>query len=179
MRADYGIAPNEYHFACIVDLLGRAGRLTEARELSTASGFEDNPILWQALLSACRIHKDTIMAEHVAAKVFELKPHSAASYILLYNIYTEAGIQKPTAQIRNLMLERHVTKEPGLSWIEVGNIRHTFVAGDVSHPQSRLIHSQLKLLLKEIGELADRHASDQRDLAVEYRSEKLGVNLGF
>ena len=94
MRADYGIAPNEYHFASAVDLLGRAGRLGDAKELIMASGFEANPILWRALLSSCRIHKDTIMAEHVAAKVIERDPHSAASYILLYNIYTEAEIQE-------------------------------------------------------------------------------------
>ena len=54
--------------------------------------------------------------------------------------------------------------------IEVGNIMHTFVAGDVSHPQSKLIYSHLKLLLKKIGKLADGHAnSDERDLAVNYQ----------
>lgn len=161
---------SEYHFASVVDLLGRAGRLADAKELIMASGFEANPILGRALLSSCRTLKDTIMAEHVAAKVIELDPHSAASYVLLYNIYTEAEIQEPTAQIRNLMHERHVTKEPGLCWIEVGNIMHTFVAGDVSHAQSKLIYSHLKLLLKKIGKLADGHAnSDERDLAVNYQ----------
>ncbi|PNY13235.1 pentatricopeptide (PPR) repeat protein [Trifolium pratense] len=48
MKKDYGITANVKHSACIVDLLGRSGRLEEAHRFITDSGFEDDPVIWRA-----------------------------------------------------------------------------------------------------------------------------------
>ncbi|GMH00345.1 hypothetical protein Nepgr_002184 [Nepenthes gracilis] len=106
MTEDHGVTPNVKHYACIVDLLGRAGRLADAEKFIMSSGFEDNPVIWRALLSACRLHKDSAMGKRVAEKVILLEPHAAASYVLLYNIYADAGIEVPAIKIRELMKDQ-------------------------------------------------------------------------
>ncbi|KAK9280137.1 hypothetical protein L1049_013824 [Liquidambar formosana] len=148
MITDHGMTPNVKHCACIVDLLGRAGRLADAENYIMNSGFEDDPVMWRALLSACRVHKDSVTGQRVAERVIELEPQAAASYVLLYNIYTDAGKHMPATRIRDLMKVRGVKKEPGLSWIVVGNTIHSFVVGDRSHPESQIIYSRLMTILK-------------------------------
>ncbi|KAM1621427.1 hypothetical protein ACFXTN_018279 [Malus domestica] len=119
MKKDYGMSTNVEHCACVVDLLGRAGRLADAEKFIFNSSFEDNPVMWRALLSACRVYMDTVAAKRVAEKLIDLEPQAAASYVLLYNIYNDAAIELPAKRIRELMKNRGVKKEPGLSWIEV------------------------------------------------------------
>ncbi|XP_059630947.1 pentatricopeptide repeat-containing protein At3g13880 [Cornus florida] len=188
MKKDHGIIPNEKHFTCIVDILGRAGRLADAENFIINSCFDDVPVMWRALLSACRVHKDTVTGERVAERVIELEPQVAASYVLLYNIYTEAELQMPAAKIRDLMKERGVKKEPGLSWIELGNKVHSFLVGDRSHPQSQIIYAQLEKMLEKIkkigyideGLVPDASELDQTNSSlVNHHSEKLAVTLGI
>ncbi|CAN6678789.1 unnamed protein product [Malus baccata var. baccata] len=143
MKKDYGMSTNVEHCACVVDLLGRAGRLADAEKFIFNSSFEDNPVMWRALLSACRVYMDTVAAKRVAEKLIDLEPQAAASYVLLYNIYNDAAIELPAKRIRELMKNRGVKKEPGLSWIEVGNKVHSFVSGDRSHQMVQLIYTRL------------------------------------
>ena len=97
------MAVNVRHCAFIVDLLGRAGKAADAENFILNSGFEEDPVMWGALLSACRVYKDTVTGKHVAERVIELEPQGSASYVLLYNIYNDAGINLPTTKIRELM----------------------------------------------------------------------------
>ncbi|XP_070669132.1 pentatricopeptide repeat-containing protein At3g13880-like [Malus domestica] len=100
MKKDYGMSTNVEHCACVVDLLGRAGRLADAE----------------------KVYMDTVAAKRVAEKLIDLEPQAAASYVLLYNIYNDAAIELPAKRIRELMKNRGVKKEPGLSWIELATI---------------------------------------------------------
>ncbi|EFJ06657.1 hypothetical protein SELMODRAFT_135000 [Selaginella moellendorffii] len=54
MVGDYGIQPGLDHYACVVDLLGRAGNLEDAHELMDAMPFIPGPDSRTSLLSACR-----------------------------------------------------------------------------------------------------------------------------
>ncbi|KDP35103.1 hypothetical protein JCGZ_10945 [Jatropha curcas] len=117
MKKDHGIETNVKHCACVVDLLGRSGRLVDAENFILNSGFKDNPVMWRTLLSACRVYKDTVTGKRAAEKVIELEPQDSSSYVLLYNIYSDAGIELPAMKIRELMNDRRVKKEPGQSWI--------------------------------------------------------------
>lgn len=188
MKKDYGIAANVKHSACIVDLLGRAGRLQDAENFISDSGFEDDPVIWRALLSACRVHMDTVMGKHVADRVIELEPHAAASYVLLYNIYDDAGKEKPALEVRKLMRDRGVKKEPGISWIEVGNKVHTFLVDDRSHAMSQLIYSRLEEMLVKIKRISfnnEKHLLGiskvelNATIHMNYHSEKLAVTFGI
>lgn len=182
MKNDYGMTTNVQHCACAVDLLGRAGRLVDAENFIFNSGFEDNPVMWRALLSACRVYQDTVAAKRVAEKLINLEPQAAASYVLLYNIYNDAGIELPAKKIRELMTDRGVKKEPGLSWIEVGNKVHSFVSGDQSHQMIQIIYARLEEMLGKIKKIACMITSGpeikDRKL-VHYHSEKLAVTFGI
>ncbi|RHN50517.1 putative tetratricopeptide-like helical domain, DYW domain-containing protein [Medicago truncatula] len=188
MKKDYGMAANVKHSACIVDLLGRAGRLEEAQRFIYDSGFEDDPVLWRALLGACKVHKDTEMGKRIADKVIELEPHEAASYVLLYNLYNDVGKKKHALEVRKLMQDRGVKKEPGISWIEVGNTVHTFLVDDRSHPISELIYSRLGELLAKIKEISFDNeklafyiseTEQSGTVRMSHHSEKLAVTFGI
>ncbi|KAK0576065.1 hypothetical protein LWI29_011291 [Acer saccharum] len=154
MHKDHGITSDVKHYACVVDILARAGRLADAQNFILNSGLEDSPVMWRSLLSACRVYKDTVTAKHAAEKVIELEPQEAASYVLLNNIYVDAGIELPASEVRELMKDRGIKKEPGLSWIEVGNKIHSFVVGDRSHPMSHIIYESLETILEKIKKIS-------------------------
>ncbi|KAJ0480577.1 putative tetratricopeptide-like helical domain superfamily, DYW domain-containing protein [Helianthus annuus] len=153
MKRDYGITPTEKHCACIVDLFGRAGRLSDAESFIIESGFSHAPVMWRSLLSSCRIHKNTEIGKRVAERYIKLEPHASSSYVLLYNIYNDAGMETHATKVRDLMTDRRIKKEPGLSWIEVGNRVHSFLVGDKSHPQSEKIYEKLDDVLEKIKKI--------------------------
>ena len=93
----------KWQCAFVVDLLGHAGKVAGAENLILNSGFEEDPVMWGALLSACRVYKDAVTGKRVAERVLELEPQGSASYVLLYNIYNDAGINLPAKKIRELM----------------------------------------------------------------------------
>ncbi|KAD4384320.1 hypothetical protein E3N88_24488 [Mikania micrantha] len=176
MKRDYGMTPTEKHSACIVDLFGRAGRLSDAESFIISSGFSHAPIMWRSLLSSCRIHKNAEIGKRVAERLIKLEPQASSSYVLLYNIYNEAGLETQATKVRDLMTYRRIKKEPGLSWTEVGNQVHSFLVGDKSHPQSEKIYEKLHDVLEKIG-CVDR--KNINGLTVNHHSEKLAVVLGL
>lgn len=184
MEKDYNMTIHVKHCVCVVDLLGRAGRLVDAESLILRLGFEHEPVMWRALLSACRIHKDTFTAQRVAQKVIELEPLASASYVLLYNIYMDAGNKSDASKVRKLMEDRRIKKEPGLSWIEVGDKVYSFVSGDRSQKNSELIYAKLDEMLARtkrldsVKDTSDYKIEHEYMTNVNYHSEKLAVAFG-
>ncbi|KAL5976459.1 putative pentatricopeptide repeat-containing protein [Asimina triloba] len=106
MKNEYGIVPSPDHYACMVDLLSRAGRLRDAYDLIKSMPIEPHPTAWGALLGACRLHCDIELGETVASRLFELEPQNAANYVLLSNIYAAADKWAHVSNIRARMTER-------------------------------------------------------------------------
>eukprot|EP01018_Ginkgo_biloba_P031601 Gb_28200 [translate_table: standard] len=146
MTQDYHITPSMRHYACIVDLLGRAGRLDAAMELINSMPVEPNAIVWGAMLSACRVHCNIELGEKVAKCLFDLEPENAGNYVLLSNIYALAGRWADVQMVRELMNDRRLKKIPGCSWIEIKNRVYPFYAGDRSHSQIDEIYAMLETL---------------------------------
>ncbi|EEF32367.1 pentatricopeptide repeat-containing protein At5g15300 [Ricinus communis] len=117
MERDYGIEASIEHYGCIVDMLGRAGRLEEAYELIVTMPIPSNDIVWGALLAACRIYGDVNMGERVVKKLLELKPDEGGYYILLRDIYVASGRTAEANHIRQAMQESGAMKNPGYSWV--------------------------------------------------------------
>ncbi|KAJ4972369.1 hypothetical protein NE237_005468 [Protea cynaroides] len=140
--------PSVKHCSCIVDLNGCAGRLADAESFIMNSHFKDDPVMWCALLGACRVHRDIVMGKHVTERIIENEPQASVSYVLLYNIYLDAGIKQPATEIRDLMKNRGVKMEPGLSWIEIGTVVNSFVSSDRSHEKCRVIYAKLEEIVK-------------------------------
>ncbi|KAK6942565.1 Pentatricopeptide repeat [Dillenia turbinata] len=73
----YSIVPSPDHYACMVDLLGRAGRLDTAYQLIRLMPIEPNIGAWGALLGACRLHGNIELGEEVSKCLYELEPLNA------------------------------------------------------------------------------------------------------
>jgi pentatricopeptide repeat protein len=188
MSRDYCIAPSAEHYACMVDLLGRAGRLDEAYEFIQNMPIKPTGSVWGALLGACRIHSNIELGEHVAEYLFKLEPENTGNYVLLSNIYAVAGRWDDVAKVRTRMKERGLTKLPGCSWIEVNNNFNTFLIGDTSHPDSDKIYAELETLierLKEAGYVPDTNfvlhdiGEEEKQDVLCGHSEKLAIVFGL
>ncbi|KAK6150188.1 hypothetical protein DH2020_017713 [Rehmannia glutinosa] len=150
MIQDYGITARMEHYACLIDLFGRAGRLEEAFQVIDEMPFTPDAGIWGTLLGACRIHGNVELAEAASEHLFRLDPQNSGYYVLLSNLHADSGTWVRVDQIRNIMKERGVQKIPGYSWIEVDKASHVFGAADKNHPQSSQIYMLLNNLLVEL-----------------------------
>ncbi|KAK4271069.1 hypothetical protein QN277_019817 [Acacia crassicarpa] len=145
MSSVYRIDPKIEHYGCMVDILGRAGRLGEAMELIRTMPLSPDAIIWRAFLGACRIHKNIELAEEATVNLLELEPHVDGNYVLLSNIYSQAMKWDKVKNVRKMM-KKNVNlqkKVPGTSSIEVDNAVYEFVSGDKLHPKSSRIYEML------------------------------------
>jgi pentatricopeptide repeat protein len=188
MSTVYMISANLQHYTCMVDLLGRAGRLHEAENMVLAMPYKPQVAAWMALLGACRIHGNVEMGERVAKQVLELEPENAAGYVLLSNLYTATGNRDLSKNIERQRKERSVKKHPGRTWIEVDNEVHTFVVDDQHHPQMIEIHAELKRLsglMHDAGYVPDTNfvlhdvEEEEKVFHLCHHSEKLAIAFGL
>ncbi|XP_042520053.1 pentatricopeptide repeat-containing protein At2g41080 isoform X1 [Macadamia integrifolia] len=180
----YKVKPRLEHYTCMVDLLGRFGCLEEAEALIRSMPIKPDGIIWNTLLSACKIHKNTDMARRIAEDVLKLEPQDSAPYVLLSNIHASAKSWGDVSNVRKAMRERQVKKEPGVSWLEVKNQVHQFCMGDQSHPKWMEIDGYLKELIlemKERGYLPDTSSVlhdmevEEKEYSLAHHSEKLAI----
>lgn len=157
MVSHYRIKPRVEHYGCMVDLLGRAGCLMEARDLVKDMPFKANAAIWGALLAAARTHADAELGEQALVHLIELEPHNSGNYILLSNIYAEQERWDEVSKLRKAMRDGGLRNVPGASSIEVGGVVHEFTSRDGSHPCLHKIHKILREItadMKSIGYVA-------------------------
>ncbi|KAJ8772578.1 hypothetical protein K2173_027755 [Erythroxylum novogranatense] len=188
MSRDHGIEAKMEHYACMVTLSGRAGRLDEAFDMIKKMPFQPDACVWGALLSSCRIHNNVTLGEIAADKLFELEPRNPGNFILLSNIYASKSKWVQVDSVREMMKSRGLRKNPGCSWIEIKNRVHMLMAGDKSHPQMSQINVKLAELIMEMKRsgyiphtdyvLQDVDEQDKEQILCGH-SEKLAVVLGI
>lgn len=110
------------HYTCIVDLLGRAGRLDEAYDLIRTMPLKPTHAVWGALLGACVIHENVELGEVAAKWLFELEPENPGNYVLLSKLYAAVQRWKDAENVRDMMDETGLRKTPAHSLLEVRNI---------------------------------------------------------
>jgi pentatricopeptide repeat protein len=125
MSGTYGVSPGAEHVSCVVDLLGRAGRLKEAEDHVLASAFRDDPVVLGSLLSASRVHGDTGVGERAAGRLLALGPAAATSsqYALLAHLHASGGRWAGAAEAWRMMLEGGAAarkKDAGRSVVDFG-----------------------------------------------------------
>ncbi|CAK9157408.1 unnamed protein product [Ilex paraguariensis] len=163
MEAEHGISPRMEHYACGIDLLGRAGRLEEAKALIKEMPFEPDAMVLKTLLGACRNCGDLELATQVATRLLELEPGEHCTYVLLSDMYGYLKKWDEKATVKRLMRERGVKKVPGWSWIEIQNEVHAFNAEDHSHFHCLEIYRILGELMSEIKKLNNATHLDALD----------------
>lgn len=150
MTQIYGIPPEIEHYSCMVDLFGRRGLLSEAKDfIENISATSHGESIWGAFLGACTIHGNVELAEYATSHLLEMDPDNSGAYVLLSNIYAKASRWNKVGMVRNMMKDNGVQKVPGCSLIEVNGAVHEFFAGDVSHPQSKEIYITLRGMEKQ------------------------------
>lgn len=188
MRGFYGITPGEDHYARLTDLLGRAGKFSEAKDVIESMPSEPGAPIWEALLSGCRIHGNMDVGIQAAERLFELMPQHDGTYVLLSNMYATAGRWNDVAIVRKLMRDRGIKKEPGCSWTEVENKVHVFLVDDTVHPEVQAVYDyleQLGLEMRKLGYVPDTKfvlhdmESEHKEYALSTHSEKLAVGFGL
>ncbi|KAG1359362.1 pentatricopeptide repeat-containing protein [Cocos nucifera] len=171
----YGIEPRHQHYACVVDLLARAGRLEKAYEFVRSMPMEPEVTVWGALLNACKIYGHVGLGRYAAERIFALEPSNAGHYVQLSNIYASVGMWSDVAKVRVLMKEKGVTKAIGCSLTEIDGKLHSFRAGDKSHPRYKEIFeklAELEMKLKKSG-FVPHMGSVLHDLSMEEKEESL------
>ncbi|KAL5730469.1 hypothetical protein ACHQM5_003283 [Ranunculus cassubicifolius] len=188
MEELFGVKPLEEHYACMIDLLGRAGRVDEAMELVNKMPFEASAAVWGSLLGASRIHKNLELGKQAAEKLYALEPEKSGTHVLLANMYAAAGKWEDVAEVRSMMRSSKVKKEPGISWIEIKDKVHMFLVGDRSHSRTEEIYAKLRELsdlLEKAGYVPmveiDLHdvEESQKQMHLFHHSERLAVAFGL
>ncbi|CAN6875961.1 unnamed protein product [Brassica oleracea] len=188
MKKLYGIVPVREHYGCMIDLLGKAGKLDDAVKLLNEMECEPDAVTWRTLLGACRVQGNMVLAEYAAKKVIELDPDDAGTYTVLSNIYANSQKWDSVEEIRTRMRDRGIKKEPGCSWIEVNKKIHAFIIGDESHPLIVEVKEKLKQLIDRmigIGYVPETNfvlqdlEGEQMEDSLRHHSEKLALAFGL
>jgi pentatricopeptide repeat protein len=151
MKKKYHVSPQVEHCACIVDLLCKSGRLWEAYKFIHDMEVEPNAVIWSTLLSACRALADVELAKLAADKLLAIEPDNSSIYVLLSNIYADAGLWGDVREIRDLMRNKNVQKLSAYSWIELDGEVHRFLVQDTYHPRSAEIYNVVDGLGLQLG----------------------------
>ncbi|XP_028752748.1 pentatricopeptide repeat-containing protein At3g14330 [Neltuma alba] len=159
MMEDYEVKPSVEHYACLVDILGRAGRIDEALSLVQNMPMNPSGSIWGSLLNSCRLHGNVPLAEVVAKKLFETEPYNPGNYVMLSNIYAKAEMWHGVKRVREMMAMRGIKKEAGCSWTQIKHRIHTFIAGGSSEFRSSAEYlktwNELSDAIKEAGYIPD------------------------
>jgi pentatricopeptide repeat protein len=153
MSSQYNIEPGPDHYACMVDLFGRAGLLDKAVDLIESMPFEPHSRVWGALLGASRTHMRIDIAKLAAEHLIELEPDNATPYVVLSNLYSVTGKRKDGNEVRMTKKSKGIRKNPGCSWIIVNDKVHLFHAGDEYHMDLGRIKVTLWTIAVEMKQL--------------------------
>ncbi|KDP46746.1 hypothetical protein JCGZ_06534 [Jatropha curcas] len=113
------------HYACLIDLLGKSGKIDDAFDILQTMPMKPSATIWSSLVSACRTHGRLEIAEILAHQLIKTEPGNAANYTLLSMIYAESGKWSGVEEVRRLMTLQGLNKRSGHSQISVGNYNST------------------------------------------------------
>ncbi|KAL1329398.1 hypothetical protein AAHE18_12G037400 [Arachis hypogaea] len=184
MKNVHHIEPTSSHYACMIDLLGRAGLLEEAYHFIKNMPVEPDVIAWGSLLASCRVHKNVDLAKVAPENLLLLDPNNSGAYSALANTLSACRRWKDAAMIRKSMKDRVVKKEQGISWVQIHNKVHIFRVEDRLHPQRDPIYrmiSKIWMEIKKMGFIPNTnsvlHDLDQevKEQILRHHSEKLAI----
>ncbi|KAL4568599.1 hypothetical protein LXL04_024214 [Taraxacum kok-saghyz] len=155
MSTNYGLEPQLEHYSCMVDILGRSGKVNEALKVINDMPMEADDVIWRTLLGICKLQRNVEVAEVAARWLVKWDPQDSSAYVLLVNIYADVGMWEEVSKVRRKMRVVGLKKEPGCSWIEVKSELHMFVIGDKAHPRCNEIYEMLDELISEMRWLDD------------------------
>ncbi|XP_016474252.1 pentatricopeptide repeat-containing protein At4g14850-like [Nicotiana tabacum] len=188
MRKKYGIQPGPEHYACVVDMLARAGLVERAYEFIKKMPVPPTVSVWGALLGACRVYGKPELGKVAADNLFQLDPKDSGNHVILSNMFAAAGRWEEANLVRKEMKDVGIKKGAGFSWISVKNCVHIFQAKDTIHeryPEIQAMLAKLKRDMKAAGYTADTNFAlydleeEEKESEVWYHSEKIALAFGL
>lgn len=187
MQKKYKIKPVMGHYACIIDMFVRLGRLQEALDFIRKMDYEPSESIWSNLIAGCISHGNLELGVYAAEQLLSLKPKDTETYVLLLNMYHSAWRFEDVSRVGKMMEEEKVGKLNDWSWISIKDKVHSFRTNDKTHPQSSLICKSLEELFtkaKNIGydEQESVEISEEEEKTPSptiCHSEKLAIAFGL
>ncbi|KAI4304016.1 hypothetical protein MLD38_039584 [Melastoma candidum] len=176
------------HYACMVDMLGRAGLLNEAFDLVRTMPSPPNDGVWGALLLACRVQGNSELGEVAANNLFLLEPEHPGYYVLMSNVYAASRKWHEVGNLRTEMKSRGLMKPAAVSMIEYRGEIVGFQTADWLNPFRHEAYKKLEGIaveMKSRGYFPDRSCvlhdveEEDKDHILNYHSEKLAVAFGI
>ncbi|KAH7279909.1 hypothetical protein KP509_37G043200 [Ceratopteris richardii] len=106
MVGNYSLTPDLRHYGIMANLLGRAGNFRLIGGMLDMMPMPANLTIWLCLLGACRLHGNLAIAVQAFRHAVQLQPTHATAYILMSNIYGDAGLHKFADDVEQLRRER-------------------------------------------------------------------------
>ncbi|KAL4586438.1 hypothetical protein LXL04_011074 [Taraxacum kok-saghyz] len=172
MSNEFGIKPSLEHYSCMVDMLGRAGKLKEAENLLTNMDIKPDSKIWGGLLTACKIHKNVQMAERVVVKILELDPNNAGWHVLMSNIYATCKKWDKVSETRRKIKNLKLQKSPGWSSIEIKGQIHTYLS-DVKE------RMKVEGYVPETSVVFEKVDEEMKEEMLYWHSERLAIAFGI
>lgn len=147
MVNDYKIQPNSEDYSCLIDLLGRAGRLDEAYAiLQRTPCIKEDVGLLSTLFWACHKHGEQEIGEEIARLLMQKDLDDPSTYTILANMYSSNRRWDIARKFRMKMKELGVRKNPGCSWVEIDKRIQTFFVEDKSFPLAEMVYECLSTM---------------------------------
>lgn len=163
MEKRYSISPSTEHYSCVVDLLGRGGRVKEAEAFIKKIPMPPGTDVWGALLGASVLVGDVAAAERAAREFAALEPSSSIWRVAFSNAYAAAGEWDKVAEIRAESRGLNgLRKEGGWSSVNVEGFEFKFFVGDTKHTESEMIYGiigRLQIHMRDDVEISDQIVS--------------------
>ncbi|XP_071696304.1 pentatricopeptide repeat-containing protein At3g26782, mitochondrial-like [Rutidosis leptorrhynchoides] len=185
---DFLVTPDSKHYACMVDMLGRAGQLDEAYDLIKNMSSKPNDDVWGALLLACKMYGNTNLAKVAANNLFCLEPQHSGYYVLMSNVYADSRNWYEVGKLRENMKNKGLKKPAALSLIEFNNELHGFHTGEQLDSVTRDVYKKMEQMiidLKKAGYVPDLSCvfhdveDEDKEAMVYYHGEKLALAFGL
>nr|XP_016511815.1 PREDICTED: pentatricopeptide repeat-containing protein At5g27110 [Nicotiana tabacum] len=145
------IQPSAEEYSCLIDLLGRAGRLREAYAIVQSNPHvRDDVELLSTLFSACHLHEDREIGEEIAKVLTQKDVDDPSTYVVFEKMYASQNKWNEVRRLRMKMKELRLRKKPGCSWIEVDKRILTFLANDKSFPLVDNVYQCLCLIYSDM-----------------------------
>ncbi|WCJ28412.1 Tetratricopeptide repeat (TPR)-like superfamily protein [Euphorbia peplus] len=158
MRKEFDVPIGINHCVCIVDLLGRSGRLTEAEAFIKQMPVQPTDLIWRSILSACKTHNNLELGRIAAENIFRMDPSDDSAYVLYSNVCASTRRWDDVEMLRRRMGWNKIKKKLACSWVKSKKEINSFGMGDKSHPLSSQIYGkleELKTMIKQAGYVPD------------------------
>ncbi|KAK7362414.1 hypothetical protein VNO77_04525 [Canavalia gladiata] len=145
---ELNFVPSMKHYACMVDLLARAGSLEEALDFIDKMPVQPSVSVFGAFLHGCGLHSRFDLGEVAIRRMLELHPDQACYYVLVSNLYASDGRWGMVKQVREMIKQRGLNKVPGCSLVEMDLNNDTYAKVAVDDVIS-IQHSKVLSLIED------------------------------